>query len=226
VANLLLTWRLLPETAPAPKNVGVATLARGYGGLLASPAFLGYAVGGGCATTSMFAFVAAAPFIFVQQLDRPAHEVGIYLAVLISGIWLGSALVSRLIGKVSLDRLLVRSNLLSVLAAFLFLAVVLAGSLGVVAVVGTTFLFAIGVGMAAPTALTKAIGVDARLIGSASGLYGFVQMTVGALCTALAGVGADPALSVALVLAVSGILAQLSFWIALRRPPSPGAAAS
>jgi DHA1 family bicyclomycin/chloramphenicol resistance-like MFS transporter len=41
-------------------------------------------------------------------------------------------------------------------------------------------------------------------------------MLVGAICTALAGVGTDPALATALVLAGSGCLAQLSFWVAGR----------
>jgi DHA1 family bicyclomycin/chloramphenicol resistance-like MFS transporter len=46
---------------------------------------------------------------------------------------------------------------------------------------------------------------------------GSTQMAVGALCTALAGMGhQNPALAAALVLAVAGIVAQLSFGIALR----------
>src|SRR3546814_15393209 len=89
--------------------------------------FLGYAVGGGCATTSMFAFVASAPFIFVNQLHRPADEVGLYLAVLVSGVWLGSVLTTRLIGQVPLERLLVLGNLLSAAAPLAFPALVLPG---------------------------------------------------------------------------------------------------
>jgi MFS transporter, DHA1 family, multidrug resistance protein len=79
------------------------------------------------------------------------------------------------------------------------------------------FVFTIGVGIAAPAALTQAISVNSRVIGSASGLYGFAQMAVGALCTALAGLGKDAALSAALVLAAASVIGQASFWIALRR---------
>ena len=42
-------------------------------------------------------------------------------------------------------------------------------------------------------------------------------MTVGALCTAFAGMGKDPALSAGIVLAVAGIVSQAGFWIATRR---------
>jgi DHA1 family bicyclomycin/chloramphenicol resistance-like MFS transporter len=60
--------------------------------------------------------------------------------------------------------------------------------------------------------------VDPLVIGSASGLYGFVQMAVGALCTAVVGFGSSPALSAALVLVGAGIVAQAAFWVALRQP--------
>jgi MFS transporter, DHA1 family, multidrug resistance protein len=86
VANIIFAFRLLPETKPSAPNVNASTLARDYWALLRSPAFLGYSIGGGCATTSLYAFLAAAPFIFVNQLHRPPGEVGAYLAFLVSGV--------------------------------------------------------------------------------------------------------------------------------------------
>ncbi len=215
--NILLSWRLLPETAVAGSSGGTRTLLRNYAGLLRSPAFLGYAIGGGCATTSMYAFIAGAPFVLVQQLGRTGAEVGPIIAVLVLGVWVGSILASRLITRVALRRLLILANLLSVAAALILLLGVLAGQLSVALVVATMFLFTLGVGTAAPAALTQAIGVNPQVIGSASGLYGFTQMAVGALCTALAGLGSNPALAAALVLAASGVVAQGAFWVALRR---------
>ncbi|WP_395348897.1 multidrug effflux MFS transporter [Variovorax sp. UC122_21] len=217
IVGLLFTWRLLPETGRPGAPVSAPALARNYARLLRSPAFLGFSIGGGCATTSMYAFVASAPFIFVDQLHRPAHEAGIYLAILVSGVWLGSFLTSHLIARVRVDRLMIRSNALSVLAAFVLLGAALTDRLSVPLIVASMFLFTVGVGMASPAALTQAIGVNPQIIGSASGLYGFTQMAVGALCTALAGMGhRNPALASALVLAVAGIVAQLSFAVALR----------
>ncbi|MBC9180134.1 multidrug effflux MFS transporter [Pseudoroseomonas ludipueritiae] len=224
VVNLLFTWRMLPETGQRTVQSG-ATLARNTLRLVRSPVFLGYAVGGGCATTSMYAFVASAPFIFTDRLHRPAHEVGLYLAVLISGVWLGSMLASRLMARrLPIPRVLVWANLVSVLGAFVFLGMVLSGRLSVLWTILPMFVFTLGAGIASPAALTQAISVDPQVIGSASGLYGFTQMAVGAVCTALAGLGQDPALAAALVLAGAGILSQLSFWVALRPAPGRGAA--
>jgi len=223
--NLLFTWWLLPETHSTTGSAHVGMLARNYGRLLRSPAFLGYALGGGCATTSMYGFVAASPFIFTHQLGRPDHEVGIYLALQISGVWLGSMAASRLIPKFPINWLMVGANAASVLAALVLLAAVLSGHLSVPLIVGPMFFFAFGAGIASPAALGQAISVNPAVIGSASGLYGFSQMGVGAVCTAIAGLGDNPALTAAIILVAAGLIAQISFWIALRfREPMAGAA--
>jgi MFS transporter, DHA1 family, multidrug resistance protein len=210
---IVLAWRLLPETGGRDGNADLQTLGRNYRSLFLSPEFCGFALGGGCATTAMYAFIASAPFIFTRPLHRPAHEVAFYLPVLIAGVWLGSALTSRLIAKLPLARVLVGDNLLSVVAAFVLLGATLLGALTVAITVASMFrLHAWGWRRISGSADTG----GQRHIGWASGLYGFAQMAVGAGCTALAGLGSDPALAAALVLSGAGIIAQLSLWAALR----------
>jgi DHA1 family bicyclomycin/chloramphenicol resistance-like MFS transporter len=217
---MLLAARLLPETAEPTGAISARSLADDYRRLLGSRAFLGYAVGGGCATTSMYAFIAAAPFIFAEDLHQPPHAVGVYLAVLIVGVSIGSILATRLVRLVAIERLMVGANLVSVLGASIFLASVLLGSASVASVVGSMILFTLGAGMASPAALTKAVSVDPAIVGSAAGFYGFMQMAIGALCASIAGLGAEPALAAAAVLVGAGIVAQAAFFIALRRERS------
>jgi MFS transporter, DHA1 family, multidrug resistance protein len=215
VVNFLLTWRLLPETG-VPSRHSSAAVILNYGQLLRSPAFLAFAIGGGCATTSMYAFLAAAPFIFVHELHRPIGEVGPNLAILILGVWVGSMVASRVVRVIPIKPLLIGANALSVSAAFVLLAAVLSGHLSVALAVGSMFVFTFGAGIASPVALIEAISVNPMVIGSASGLYGFSQMAVGAVCTALVGLGQSPALATALVLAGAGIVSQACFWSAFR----------
>lgn len=217
VVNLLFSWRLLPESkAPAKPAESKSSLARNYGRLLVSPSFLGYAVGGGCATTSMYAFIGASPFIFAHQLHRPDYEVGIYPAIVLAGVWLGSVAATRLIPLLPIDRLAVWANLLSVVASFALLGGILAGHLSVPAIMVPMFVFGMGAGVASPAAMTQAISVNPAVIGSASGLYGFSQMGVGAICTALVGMGSNPALTAAIILVTAGVIGQTAFWLALR----------
>jgi MFS transporter, DHA1 family, multidrug resistance protein len=216
LANLVLAWRVLPETRPEMANVSASRYVRDCLGLLRSPHFLGYAIGGGCATTSLYAFIACAPFIFVDQLHAPSSRVGIYLALLVSGIWLGSLFASRLVARFSLRRFLAAANAVSVVGAVVFLVLVLADQATLLRVIGAMFLFSVGVGASAPAALVQAISGNPRVTGTASGLYGAIQMIVGAALVALAGLGRDRAVASALVLVLSGVVAQASFWLAAR----------
>lgn len=214
--TLACTWRLVPETGRPSGKISVAVVAHDYAVLLRSRAFLGYALGGGCATTSIYAFIAAAPFIVTTQLHRPLHEVGVYLAMIVLGMSFGNAITRRLVRSVSMERLLILGNALSVASALVFLLVVLTGELSVWSVVPPMFLYALGAGTASPAALGKAMSVDATVVGSAAGLYGFTQMVAGAICTALVGIGGNPALTTACVLTVAALLGQAGFWSARR----------
>lgn len=216
VANLLLAWRLLPESSGG-KGHDAQTVLRNYARLLKSPRFLGDAVGGGCATASFYAFIGAAPFIFVDQLHRPTQEVGIYLALNIAGAWFGSLTAGYLVGRVPASRLMVTGNLLSCVAAATFLMAVVSGSLSLPLTILPMLALTYGAGIASPTALAEALSVNPLAAGSASGLYGFAQMGVGAVCASLGSIGGNPALAAGIVLLAAGLLAQLSFWAA-RRP--------
>ena len=216
VVNIWLALRRLPETGTRLAGVSAASLARDYGRLLRSPAFLGYAVGGGCATTSMYAFFAVAPFVIVGELHRPSREVGACLALLVAGVSLGSILASRLVARIAIERLLAWASGAAVVAALLLLGVAWRGTPSVPLVLGPMFVFTVGVGLASPMALTKAVSVNPKVIGSAAGLYGFSQMAVGALCTVLAGLGRDPLLAAAAVLAAAGVVGQAAFWMSAR----------
>lgn len=225
VLNFTVSWRLLPETGRPGGTISAGGVARDYRALLGSPRFVGFAFGGGCATTSFYGFIAAAPFIFINQLHRPIREVGLYLGLLVVGVSLGNILASRLVGRVTIERLLMAGSLTSLAAAIALLAALLAWPPGAVALEALMIAYCVGAGLCSPAVSTLSISVDPRLIGSAAGLYGFTQMTIGALCTTLAGLGRDPALAAAAVLVGAALLAQASFRVALRTPARPRAPA-
>ena len=217
VLTLWFTWRLLPETSTPSGRVGVKPLLRDYRELVTSPRFVGFALGGGSATTSVYAFLSAAPFIFVDELHQPVHLVGVYAGMMVLGMAVGNALTSRLARTLSANRLLRIGNTLSLASAIVLLVIVLTGHLTVLNAIGVMLFFTCGCGMTSPAALAKAVSVDKRLIGSAAGLYGFTQMAIGAGCSALAAIGAEPALSAVVVMVVATGFSQFAFTVALRR---------
>ena len=215
LVNLAFIHAMLRDR-PAGDSQNARQVMGNYLALLRSPAFLGYTIGGGCATTALYAYIGAAPFIFVNQLHRPSYEVGVYLAINVVGVWFGSLAASRAVLRMPTTRLMTLGNLISCLAAALFMAVALAGRLNVALAVVPMMVFSFGAGLASPAALTEALGVNPQAAGSASGLYGSAQMAIGAACTALGGLGGNPMLAASSVLLGAGVLAQLSFWLANR----------
>ena len=216
VITAISVWRLLPETGHPTGQLNWRTVRKDYRTLLSSPRFLGFAIGGGSATTSMYAFIAAAPFIFIDQLHSSKPQVGLYLGVLMAGMAMGNALARQLIKRWPLERLMLGGNLLSLICATALLGLTLMHQLSVIAVVGIMMLFTLGAGMTSPAALTKALSVHPDLTGSSAGVYGFSQMAVGGLCTFGASLGGDPAFSAFAVLFIASLIGQLGFRSALR----------
>ena len=211
-------WRLLPETGKPTGQLHWSKVRDDYRTLLSSPQFLGFAIGGGSATTSIYAFIAAAPFIFIDQLHASKTEVGIYLGLLMAGMAVGNALARKLIQRWPVEQLMLGGNLLSLLCVAILLVLALTNHITVINVVGLMMIYTLGAGVTSPTALTKALGVHTDLTGSSAGVYGFAQMAVGGICTFGASLGSNPALSAFTVLTLACIVGQLGFRSALRHP--------
>jgi DHA1 family bicyclomycin/chloramphenicol resistance-like MFS transporter len=214
--TLVFAWRVLPETGKPSGRFGARTLFADYRALFGSARFVGLAVGGGCATTSVYAFLAAGPFIFVNELRQPVEKVGVLTGLMVFGMAVGNALTARLSKMVDARRLLRIGNSLSLASAIALLAIVLLRDLTVANTIALMLVFTCGCGMTSPAALAEAVSVDSHRVGSAAGLYGFSQMAIGAACTTLAAIGGDPARSALTVMVGATLLAQFAFTVAIR----------
>jgi DHA1 family bicyclomycin/chloramphenicol resistance-like MFS transporter len=217
--TLFSTFRQLRETHTERGHArGVIA---GYLRLLAIPEFRRLTLGGACSTTSFYAFLAAAPFIFADHLHRPQAEIGFYFVVPILGFSIGAILANRLVQRFAPTRIMLISSLVACLGALLFGALEAADALSVPAVLGPILIFCIGSGIVSPLALTSAISVQPGMIGAAAGLYGCAQMGYGAFCTLMVSqFHTNPAEGAAIVL-VASTLAGLAGIIRATRPPPP-----
>ena len=180
-STLAACWLLMPETL---SQSGVRrSMVTAYVRLLKSPRFLGYAIGGACSTTAFYGFMSASPFIFETRLHQPTQRVGLYYLLLMLGVAAGSLGANRMAGRLPVQRALRIANGVGIVGAALFALADLGDVLSVATVVSSVSLFMVGAGMASPFALAGSVSVNPQSIGAASGMYGFIQMGYGMLCT-------------------------------------------
>src|SRR5690606_15196549 len=179
--------------------------------LIISPKFLGYAIGGSLATTAFYGFLGVASFIVLQQLHGSIHDVGIYLALVIVGIWLGTFSATHLVSILSLNAMMTVGSGISLTFAIVLFIFTWIDYLTVWTVILPVVCFCFGIGLTSPATLTNSLNVNPNIAGSASGLYGFMQMTLGAVCTSLSGLGNNPVFAMACVLLGASVLAQICF---------------
>jgi DHA1 family bicyclomycin/chloramphenicol resistance-like MFS transporter len=216
-AVLCVTTLSLPEThvVCAPRRARAYALS--YLALLRSRTFFSHALGGAFATTSFFAFVAASPFIFIQQLGVSTRAFGLVYLCVIFGLGCGSLAAKLVAGRIPASRVLVSAAVVMVIASSALLVAYLQHAFTPTVITSAMLVFIFGTGLASPFAMSGAINTDAAFVGSASGLYGFIQMAFGALCTALVGFGGnDPAMAMIFVLLCASMASLLAFWVAAR----------
>jgi len=218
IAGIVLAWSRLPETHPI-LGTGIRELpAPSHFELLRSPSFLLCVTGGGCSTASFYAFVSAAPFLFEDVFGQSAWMVGLFLALLSSGLALGNVLATRLSRHPPLTLMRV-ANGLSLACCSLLLCQLTWFQPTLSGILATMFLYCIGAGLCSPVALSSALSIRADLTGSASGLYGAGQMAVGALCSAAVGMGEDVGVMAATVLVAACAVGQIAFQRLARHRP-------
>jgi DHA1 family bicyclomycin/chloramphenicol resistance-like MFS transporter len=214
--TLLACTLMMPETLMergAPRR----SMLTAYVRLLRSPRFLGYAIGGACSTTAFYGFMSASPFIFETHLHQSTQRVGLYYLLLMLGVATGSLGANRLAGRIPVQKALRIANGLGIFGATLFAVADAADILSVATVVVPVSLFMVGAGMASPFALAGSVSVNPQAIGAASGMYGFIQMGYGMLCTVVVETWHPGAVyPVAAVLLGSALLGQAAMSIAVR----------
>ena len=227
-AVLVLTAARLEETHHNPVPANLAAMARSFVLLLRSSTFLGFALTTAFTSASWFSFLASAPYLLSEVMHEPPSTYGLMILLPMAAYMVGNAGVARMSVTVGSARLLIVGLALS-LASGLMLAGWCLVELTPWALFVPMAISSIGNGLSQPPALAAGLSVQPRIAGAASGLLGFLQMTVAALGTLLIGrLPHDSALAMVVVVVACLALALVFGLLALRRPgaaPQPARSA-
>lgn len=211
----LMTWLVLmrlEETIAErdPKAVDPVRLIRNYGGLLSNRRYLGWLAPIVFGLGGLFAYNAAAPFLFIDGLELSPDQFGMLAIFTVSAYATGSWLAGRLEGRLGARGAAVIGLAGAALAAVLML--LLSGELSVARLIGPMMLFVFGFGLLIPSCTAAALQPFPRIAGSASALMGFLQMGMGAIGSlVLSKIFDGTALTMGSVLAAMALLGGAGF---------------
>lgn len=205
----LVLWGL-PETNPPAEGGGdeAARLASGASALFREPRFIGYTLTLGFCSAVFFTFIAGAPFIMVEVLERSPLDYGLWFMLVSVGYMTGNFLSGRYSQRVGIDQMITIGNTLAVVGTLLMLGFALNGQLSPETLFGPMLLVTLGNGLVIPNGTAAAISVLPKTIGAAAGLSGFAQISIGAAASQFTGSwqGSAP-LAAIWVMAAAAILA-------------------
>jgi DHA1 family bicyclomycin/chloramphenicol resistance-like MFS transporter len=226
-AVLVLTAARLEETHRNRVPANLAAMGRSFVLLLRSPTFVGSALTTAFTSASWFTFLASAPYLLSEVMHEPPSTYGLMILLPMAGYMVGNAGVARLSVAVGSARLLIIGLALS-LASGVMLALWCFLEVTPWALFVPMAISSVGNGLSQPPALAAGLSIHPRVAGAASGLLGFLQMTVAALGTLLIGrLPHDSALAMVIVVVACLALALVFGLLALRRPgPAPRPARS
>jgi MFS transporter, DHA1 family, multidrug resistance protein len=163
-----------------------------YPELFRSRRFWGYALTAGFASGAFFAFLGGGPYIASEMLGMQPSDYGIYFGIVSVGYMFGNYISGRFSKIGGVNRMMFMGNLLGLVGSLLAIGLFSAGLMHPLSLFGPTALIGIGNGMVLPNSNAGMVSVRPHLAGSASGLGGTMQISVGAAAAFLAGALLSP----------------------------------
>jgi len=187
---MVLVARFVPagHTANASLSRPGGMLAS-YRTLIGTRRFLSYAFTAAGSHAGFHIFAAGAPAVLIVGLGIRPEDYGFYASLPPMGFLVGSILSNRLTRRLGIDGLITIGCTVLIPAASIMVTLAVLGVASPYAVIGPMILICCGSGLITPNATAGSLGVNPGIVGTASGLGSFMQMTGAAGATALLSLG-------------------------------------
>lgn len=189
----------------------------GFVNVLKVPQFYTYTLTGAFAFSGLFAYVAGSPLVFMEVFGVNDKVYGWIFAGLSVG-FIGSSQVNSVLLRYFTSEQIVKVSLpAQAIVGALFLAGSVSGVLGFWGTIVMIFLFLCCLGMTNPNAAALTLAPFSKNAGTASSLFGALQLGIGALIST--SVSLFDSLSVvplAAVMCVTAVIAYMIFLISMR----------
>jgi DHA1 family bicyclomycin/chloramphenicol resistance-like MFS transporter len=213
----------LAESLPEPQSLHPAGIARNYAVLLRDAPYCQATIASALMYAGMIAFLSSSAFVFIGMLGVPTRWFGLVFTSTVAGYFAGSALSARLARSRSSEQIMRSGALLGTLAALVMMAASELYRPTIAGLLLPMMLYSCSLGLVLPHAMGSALRHFPQMAGTASALFGFVQMGLSGATAALVAwfLDSSPRPMVTAMLLVS--LASLGLILRLHRNHRPAA---
>jgi DHA1 family bicyclomycin/chloramphenicol resistance-like MFS transporter len=194
----------LQESLPEVQPLHPSTIARNYLALLRSRHYMATTAASALMYSGMISFLSASSFIFIEMMDVPTRYFGALFLTTVLGYISGNAISTRLAIKRESEQVMWIGVQVSVVGGFAMLFAT-ESWFHPLSVLAPMTLIAAALGIVLPHAMGAALRNYPHMAGTASALFGFIQMGLSSLAGAVVGfyLEADARPMIAVILVTS-----------------------
>jgi MFS transporter, DHA1 family, multidrug resistance protein len=208
-----LAESMLPEHA-RPLQIGPVISSYKY--LLEDRTFLGASLVCGFSSAGMFAYIASAPFVFINIYKLPPQQFGWLFGAIAAGMITSSQVNGHMPRHIPIWRVLRVANIVQFGSGLGVLFAAFTGFGGLLGIFAPVFVYMCAAGFVFPNGNAVAMMRHGNMAGTASALLGTNQFTIAAITTiALGVIDNSSAMPMAIVIAGCGLAATLLNFLTL-----------
>ncbi len=220
IAALSLLLMALPESLPEKSRAPFSAkqIFITYGELSSNKRIIGYALISGITFGGLWAWIAEAPFYFINQQGLSSIDYSYYAAIGPAAYIVGSTINQKFVPHFGVENLFRTGLLISIVGSFLLLTMACFFHQSLTAIYAAITVYAIGIALVFPNSCTRAVDVPAHQRGAASALLSTVEMTCAATSALFIGYISNQTLvpPTMVILSCSILCAAIYGWV--RRP--------
>ena len=209
----------------ARRPLDLSSIRAAYAKLFRDRTFIGASFVCGLSAAGTFAYIASAPFVFMNLYHVPTERFGWLFGSVAAGMVATSQINGHMSRSIPLWKVLRIANIVQLVSGLFLLAAVVTGFGGLWTVFPCIFVFVGAQGFVFPNGSAIAMMRHGKIAGTASALLGTNQFIIAAAATAVLGILDNPALPMALVIAgcsIAGLILNfLTLGPRLEQAPVP-----
>jgi MFS transporter, DHA1 family, multidrug resistance protein len=216
---MLIAMHFRLSESLAPENVRplhMDHVTATYTHLLRDRTFLGASLVCGFSSAGMFAYIASAPFVFINIYKLPPQQFGWLFGIIAAGLIGASQVNGRMSHNIPLWKVLRVANIVQLVSGFAVLATAAAGIGGMIGIFAPVFVYMCATGFVFPNGSAIAMMRHGNMAGTASALLGTNQFVIAAVTTIVLGfIDNSSAMPMAIVIAGCGVAATVLNFLTL-----------